>query len=226
MRLLEQLASIISLVQRASGRSSDGKLLLQFLTIVQIISSIVSADLSTLHRSYQHNGFEAATNTFTSTSEKPSYSRNITNPKRVSFPTISDGLIDIQSIPYIKISESSWKLYMNFKESTCREGNDEYIANKVIHSMANRYFSWEERIFHIALRSIIFPKDEGHLPLANLIGSSFLTTLDPRIFISEPESLCIIAKNDPGEEELRKTEQDRFEDYLINKVFSHPLNDI
>jgi len=126
---------------------------------------------------------------------------------------------------YVRISEKSWELYMNFKESTCRENDDEYIGNKVLHSMENRYFSWEERMFHIALRSIIFPRNlKGQVTIAPLIGSTLLRTLDPRVFISEPESLCKVDKKDPDEEELNKAEQDRFEDYLINKVFSHPLD--
>jgi len=116
-------------------------------------------------------------------------------------------------------------------ESKCRQNDDEYIAERVVNNTDNGYFAWEENEFHRALRKMYVPHNEDIrlsvsfriLPqtrdgsLSSLIGTPLLRTLDPRIFATEPESLCKFKSGDSEEEARRKDEADRFEDYLINK---------
>jgi len=108
---------------------------------------------------------------------------------------------------------------MSCSKRTCRQNDDEDIAEKVVNNTENGYFAWEENAFHRALRKIILPETRDG-SLSSLIGTPLLKTLDPRIFATEPESLCKFETRDSEEESRTKDEQDRFEDYLINKVFS------
>jgi len=118
------------------------------------------------------------------------------------------------------ISEQSWAAYQQFKEDTCRSSEGELFMNGRIlnNSGSGGYFKWEEIQFHRELRKIILPETRDG-SYSSLIGNSVLDGLDSRLFASTPESLCK-AKQEDSVKELDREEKDRFEDYLINKVFT------
>jgi len=119
------------------------------------------------------------------------------------------------------ISEQSWAAYQQFKEDTCRPGEGElYMNGRIMNNSGSEgYFKWEEIQFHRELRKIILPETRGG-SYSSLIGNSVLDGLDSRLFASTPESLCKAKQEDSMKEKLDREEKDRFEDYLINKVFT------
>ncbi|KAI1727294.1 hypothetical protein Ddc_04593 [Ditylenchus destructor] len=125
----------------------------------------------------------------------------------------------------VLVTKESWESYSRFKEETCREANDTYIAERVLHDTTDHpYFKWEENVFHQELRKIILPETSDG-SYSKLIGTPWLTTLDSRFFMSKPESLCKSKKRDTADNDAAriKAEQDLFEDYLINKVFPETM---
>ncbi|KAI1727929.1 hypothetical protein DdX_00071 [Ditylenchus destructor] len=125
----------------------------------------------------------------------------------------------------VLVTKESWESYSRFKEETCREANDTYIAERVLHDTTDHpYFKWEENVFHQELRKIILPETSDG-SYSKLIGTPWLTTLDSRFFMSKPESLCKSKKRDTADNDAAriKAEQDLFEDYLINKVFPESM---
>jgi len=121
------------------------------------------------------------------------------------------------------VSKESWMAYTQFKEDTCRDSDDEYIAERVVNNTANAYFKWEDMVFHHELRKKLLPQtSDGRF--TSLIGTQLLNTLDPRLFSSSPASLCTMQSNsDFDSEAMAKEERDRLEDFLINKVMFSQL---
>jgi hypothetical protein len=69
------------------------------------------------------------------------------------------------------------------------------------------------------LRDRLLPQTRGG-SFHSLIGSQLLSRLDPRLFASEPRSLCKAKRHVSEADErqkLAKEEQHMFEDFLINK---------
>lgn len=132
---------------------------------------------------------------------------------------------DWNSSIQVLVTKESWESYTRFKEETCRETNDTYIAERVLHDTSDHpYFKWEENVFHQELRKIILPETSDG-SYTKLVGTPWLTTLDARFFKSQPESLCKSKKRDTADNDAAriKAEQDLFEDFLINKVFPESM---
>lgn len=130
-------------------------------------------------------------------------------------------LVDGAPSTQAHISSASWAKYQRFKEDTCRKGRlEEDLAERSLNSTESDYFHWEQNQFHRELRDRLLPQTRGGT-FHSLIGSPLLSRLDPRLFASEPRSLCKAKRHTSEVDErqkLAKEEQHMFEDFLINKV--------
>ncbi|KAL3101901.1 hypothetical protein niasHS_003310 [Heterodera schachtii] len=123
------------------------------------------------------------------------------------------------------ISRHSWERYQRFKEETCRKSAETDMAERRLNSTESAYFHWEENEFHRELRKKLLPQTmrDGRTSFRALLSSDLLGSLDPRLFVSAPKSLCKAKRLvDEADERLKQVKEEKhmFEDFLINKVFS------
>uniref|UniRef100_A0A914HX14 Uncharacterized protein n=1 Tax=Globodera rostochiensis TaxID=31243 RepID=A0A914HX14_GLORO len=141
-----------------------------------------------------------------------------------AFAQHADFLIGAPSIQAL-VSRHSWERYQRFREDTCRKGVETDLAERRLNSTESPYFHWEENEFHRELRKKLLPQTmrDGKTSFRPLLNSKLLGTLDPRLFVSTPKTLCKAKKLvDEADERQKQSKEEKhmFEDFLINKVFS------
>uniref|UniRef100_A0A183BTS8 Uncharacterized protein n=1 Tax=Globodera pallida TaxID=36090 RepID=A0A183BTS8_GLOPA len=141
-----------------------------------------------------------------------------------AFAQHSDFLIGAPSIQAL-VSRHSWERY---QQDTCRKGVETDLAERRLNSTESPYFHWEENEFHRELRKKLLPQTmrDGKTSFRPLLNSKLLGTLDPRLFVSTPKTLCKAKKLvDEADERQKQSKEEKhmFEDFLINKVLDPNL---
>jgi len=123
-----------------------------------------------------------------------------------------------------RFSDRGWKKYQHFVEHSCQL-QDETYASAYDRNAAEQYWTWEQFEFIKELRIRLLPETKTG-DYSSLIGNERITTAIASLLTSEPESFCK-KENDTLAQELYendkerpKTEHDKFEDTLINKIFN------
>uniref|UniRef100_A0A7E4VZX9 Membrane-associated protein n=1 Tax=Panagrellus redivivus TaxID=6233 RepID=A0A7E4VZX9_PANRE len=117
------------------------------------------------------------------------------------------------------ISVRSWVAYKTFTTDKCRFVADQlpdFSDDNFFYK--NDYFRYEEAMFNLELRNLLFP-ETSRGDLKSMLGTPYLTKLDSRFFQMPLKSLCSMSPDDK-KKAGETTEASRFEDKVINKVAS------
>ncbi|MFH4981996.1 hypothetical protein AB6A40_008705 [Gnathostoma spinigerum] len=118
-----------------------------------------------------------------------------------------------------EVSMLSWQQYKAYKAELCQSQSDDLRA------LTSDYLSWEEMAFHKSLRVKLFSKSPSETDVS-YSDALFLAGID-RHFVApqQQQSHCEVTSFEESEHSSSLAEDNRFEDILINRIFSVPLSD-